>query len=141
MGEDIFDCIELPIYFSMFSSNDLSDFKMLMASRVIGGLGCGMIFTLLPTYMKELLNIKNSSSEIVDILITQFGLGICLQYFMGEFHQFCYKIVPRVFNIKKDICEIVAAYICQRKLNVNIFLIPLNQFKFFFMLDLNLFSL
>lgn len=81
MGEDIFDCIELPIYFSMFSSNDLSDFKMLMASRVIGGLGCGMIFTLLPTYMKELLNIKNSSSEIVDILITQFGLGICLQMF------------------------------------------------------------
>lgn len=69
MGEDIFDCIELPIYFSTFSSNDLSDFKMLMASRVIGGLGCGMIFTPLPTYMKELLNIKNSSSEIVDILI------------------------------------------------------------------------
>lgn len=67
------------------SSNDLSNFKMLMASRVIGGLGCGMIFILLPAYMKELLNVQNSSSEIVDILITQFGLGICCQYFMGEF--------------------------------------------------------
>lgn len=57
---------------------------MLMTSRVIGGLGSGIIFIISPTYMKELLNLENSKNVIVDILITQFGLGICIQYFMGE---------------------------------------------------------
>lgn len=57
---------------------------MMVMSRTIGGFGCGIIFVLLPTYMKELLNLQNSSNEIVDILITQFGLGICMQYFLGE---------------------------------------------------------
>lgn len=58
---------------------------MLMTSRVIGGLGSGIIFIISPTYMKELLNLENSKNVIVDILITQFGLGICIMYFMGEF--------------------------------------------------------
>jgi hypothetical protein len=60
------------------------DFIVMMTSRILGGMGCGILFIILPTYMKELLNMQNGSAVIVDILITQFGVGISLPYFFGE---------------------------------------------------------
>jgi MFS family permease len=60
------------------------DFIMMMTSRILGGMGCGILFIILPSYMKELLNMQSASSIIVDILITQFGVGISLPYFFGE---------------------------------------------------------
>lgn len=49
----------------------------------MAGLGSGIIFILVPVYMKELMGAKYNGN-IVDLLITQFGLGIFSQYFIGE---------------------------------------------------------
>lgn len=62
-------------------------FEALIAARVMGGFGGGIIFILVPGYMKELRGAKYNSN-IVDLLITQFGLGIFSQYFIGEFNVF-----------------------------------------------------
>jgi hypothetical protein len=60
------------------------NFNILLASRLIGGCGSGIIFVILPIYMKEIGGLQYNQL-IVDLLTTQFGLGICIQYFIGEF--------------------------------------------------------
>ncbi len=74
---------------------------MMMASRVLGGFGSGIIFIVVPTYMSELLSFKYSCNVIADILITQFGLGICIQYFMGEFNGKIY------LNLENNACFVL----------------------------------
>lgn len=76
-----------------------------MTSRVFGGFGSGIIFIIAPTYMKELLNLENANNVIVDILITQFGMGICAQYFMGE----CEK-VENFFGAHKKYIKLIFCY-------------------------------
>jgi MFS transporter, SP family, arabinose:H+ symporter len=68
----------------MFFMYFRNDFLTLIAARIIGGFGSGIIFILVPVYMKELRGAKYNGN-IVDLLITQFGLGIFSQYFIGEF--------------------------------------------------------
>lgn len=60
-----------------------NQFGILVLARITGGLGSGIIFILVPNYMKELMGAKYNGN-IVDLLITQFGLGIFTQYFIGE---------------------------------------------------------
>jgi uncharacterized membrane protein (DUF485 family) len=56
----------------------------MVGARVIGGFGSGIIFILVPIYMKELMGAKYNGN-IVDLLITQFGFGIFIHYFIGEY--------------------------------------------------------
>lgn len=60
-------------------------FGVLFFSRIVGGFGSGVIFILVPIYMKELYIGENYNGSIVDLLITQFGFGIFSQYFIGEY--------------------------------------------------------
>lgn len=64
----------------LFRRNEL---EILIYARFLGGFGSGIIFILVPIYMKELMGAKYNGN-IVDLLITQFGLGIFSQYFIGE---------------------------------------------------------
>jgi MFS family permease len=57
----------------------------LITARIIGGLGSGVIFILSGVYLKELMG-ERYNGIIVDLLITQFGLGILLQYILGKFY-------------------------------------------------------
>lgn len=59
-------------------------FELLITARFVGGLGSGVIFILSGVYLKELMGARYNR-RIVDLLITQFGLGIFLQYLLGEF--------------------------------------------------------
>jgi MFS family permease len=61
--------------------------EILICARILGGFGSGIIFILVPIYMKELMGAKYNGN-IVDLLITQFGLGIFSQYFIGESKKF-----------------------------------------------------
>ncbi|CRK89024.1 CLUMA_CG002519, isoform A [Clunio marinus] len=56
-------------------------FEALIFARIIGGLGGGIVFILVPLYMKELMG-PEYNSKIVELLITLFGLGIFTQYFI-----------------------------------------------------------
>lgn len=69
------------LIFLLFFCRDT--FRILFCARFIGGFGSGVIFILVPIYMKELVGAKYNGN-IVDLLITQFGLGIFTQYFIGE---------------------------------------------------------
>ena len=60
-----------------------NSFDIFLAARIIGGCGSGIIFILVPVYMKELMG-HQINPQIVDILITQFGCGIFIQYFIGK---------------------------------------------------------
>lgn len=60
-----------------------NQFEVLICARLMGGLGSGIIFILVPIYMKELMGAKYNGN-IVDLLITMFGLGIFSQYLIGE---------------------------------------------------------
>ncbi|KAG5670319.1 hypothetical protein PVAND_000595 [Polypedilum vanderplanki] len=62
---------------------DGNNFNILFSSRLIGGCGSGIIFVIMPIYMKEIGG-SQYKTLIVDLLTTQFGLGICIQYLMGE---------------------------------------------------------
>jgi MFS family permease len=62
-------------------------FEILITARLMGGFGSGIIFILVPIYMKELRG-EQHNNRIVDLLITLFGFGIFIQYFIGELHLF-----------------------------------------------------
>lgn len=64
--------------------NCRNSFEVLLTARILGGLGSGIIFILVPIYMKELVGAKYNE-HIVNLLITQFGLGVFSQYLIGEF--------------------------------------------------------
>lgn len=93
-------------------------FGVLFFSRIIGGFGSGVIFILVPIYMKELYIGENYNGNIVDLLITQFGFGIFSQYFIGEctqrptvllvrtFNWLAVKLTSKSFNNKSRNCEI-----------------------------------
>lgn len=70
---------EIILYLFIFSA----EFKVLVTARIIGGFGSGITFILVPIYMKELMGAK-FNGKIVDLLITQFGIGIFSQYFIGK---------------------------------------------------------
>jgi hypothetical protein len=73
-------------------------FELLITARILGGLGSGVIFILSGVYLKELMG-ERYNGIIVDLLITQFGLGILLQYILGEFFcVFCVYYEKRIFR-------------------------------------------
>lgn len=122
------------LFFIFRFRNNLSDFNLLLASRIVGGLGCGIIFILSPAFLKEILGVQDSGNDhVVEILITQFGLGICLQYFLGEFHKSSHKNSIQMYVGLYCLFTYMFTQKCKH------FTAAMNQFKFeisLLMLDL-----
>jgi MFS family permease len=109
-------------FFAIVALNvNRNDFQMLTASRLIGGLGCGIFFILLPGYMKELLGLHANGAVIVDILITQFGLGICIQYFAG-------KLLNTHFDFNLNSLEISHPDQTRKYIYIYLYILKVTQF-------------
>jgi hypothetical protein len=87
----------------------------------MGGFGSGIVFILVPIYMKELRG-EQHNSRIVDLLITLFGFGIFIQYFIGEVHLFliiyygCEFITFKMISMKVDNVKSIACFQFQNKM-------------------------